>query len=533
MAAEGNQCQYEDDVDGRCTKCATWGFKRGELTRCKDHKDEGMKTKSRLCHCGNGTPQYNYEGNKAEYCRKCPDYTDTMVNIIYILRYKRKQPNRIRYNMELLNKFVIRDNARIDIDITNKLNKRSIIKFNCNCGETYSKNFGAIYRTGMFCKKCTNTNTRLKREKTIFEKFGVKYPSQSEEIKEKMKKTNLEKYGVEHALQSEEIKEKRKKNNLEKYRVEYPSQLEEIKEKMKKTNLEKYGVEYTSQLEEIKEKIKKTNLEKYGVEHTLQSKEIRDRAKKTILKKYGVEYPSQSEEIKEKMKKTNLEKYGVKNVFQSEEIKEKMKKTNLEKYRVEYPSQSEEIKEKIKKTYLEKYGVENPLQLEEIKEKIKKTNLEKYGVENPLQSEEIKEKIKKTNLEKYGVEYAMQHPDVFNKVMKSLYSTKEYIMPSGDTRYIQGYEPFALDELIKEYDETDIITDNSVMPKIEYIMEEKTHTYYPDIYIKSINKIIEVKSTYTYEKDLVRNLEKRSATIKNGFKFEFWIYDGNGIKEII
>lgn len=61
---------------------------------------------------------------------------------------------------------------------------------------------------------------------------------------------------------------------------------------------------------------------------------------------------------------------------------------------------------------------------------------------------------------------------------------------------IKGYEHLALDELVKIYNEDDILTDRNDMPKIMYNFNDKTLRYYPDIYIKSENKIIEVKSTY-------------------------------------
>lgn len=62
------------------------------------------------------------------------------------------------------------------------------------------------------------------------------------------------------------------------------------------------------------------------------------------------------------------------------------------------------------------------------------------------------------------------------------------------------------------------------MPKISYKLNQKEFKYYPDIYIKSENKIIEVKSSWTYEKNLVKNILKALATMKLGYSFEFWIY---------
>jgi len=71
------------------------------------------------------------------------------------------------------------------------------------------------------------------------------------------------------------------------------------------------------------------------------------------------------------------------------------------------------------------------------------------------------------------------------------------------------------------------------MPEIKYFLNNKEKRYYPDILIKSENLIIEVKSDYTYKKDLIKNILKALATRKLGYDFEFWIYDKDMIKLIL
>jgi hypothetical protein len=123
----------------------------------------------------------------------------------------------------------------------------------------------------------------------------------------------------------------------------------------------------------------------------------------------------------------------------------------------------------------------------------------------------------------------------FDKQQKNSKQFKEYIFGSGEVRKIQGYENIALDELVKKFDEKDIITNKRDMPNIKYNFENKERRYYPDIWIKSINKIIEVKSYYTYKKELIKNIMKALATRKLGYDFEFWIYnrDKKDFKKII
>lgn len=104
------------------------------------------------------------------------------------------------------------------------------------------------------------------------------------------------------------------------------------------------------------------------------------------------------------------------------------------------------------------------------------------------------------------------------------YEYRKYKMPSGKFVNYQGYENFALDELIMHYNENDIENYRFKVPVIKYNFKHKEHMYYPDIFIKSENKIIEVKSEYTYKFNLVVNILKALSAKKQGFKFEFWIY---------
>ena len=308
----------------------------------------------------------------------------------------------------------------------------------------------------------------------------------------------------------------------------------EIKfERIKNTMIDKYGVEYAAQLDEFKDKMKSTTLEKYGCEHALQNEEIKNKVKETNLEKYGCEYGLQNEEIKNKRRISNLLKYGVENCNQLKDIKDKTKQTNLQKYGVEYVSQNPDIMEKIKESNLQKYGTKYGFQNEEIKQKIKDTNLSKYGVEYNLQRQDIKDKIKQTNLQKYGVEYVSQNPDIIEKMTKHMYKSKEYIFPSGNIIKIQGYENYALDELLKNESicETEIITGCKNVPTIWY--NDKNHKkrrHFVDIYIPSQNRCIEVKSTWTAKLHDGNIFLKQMAGKELGYNYEIWVYDSNRVK---
>lgn len=118
------------------------------------------------------------------------------------------------------------------------------------------------------------------------------------------------------------------------------------------------------------------------------------------------------------------------------------------------------------------------------------------------------------------------------KAQKNSKKYKEYTMPSGAIRNVQGYEPFALDILNKLYTEDEIKTDRKDVPRIKYTANDKCRYYFPDIYIPSKNMIIEVKSTWTYKCKQDNIKEKAEATIAAGYTYEIWVFDRNGNSEI-
>jgi len=371
------------------------------------------------------------------------------------------------------------------------INNATIIEGQCEkfteCNKYFSKIFSRFHKLNSLCKECAD-------------KLG----------KEKRKKTNLEKYGFESPFGNSEIKEKSKKTCLDKYGVENPLQNKEIKEKSKNTCLKKYGTEFAFQNENVKEKIKHSNL---------------------II--YGVENPSQNSEIKERMKKTNMNKYGREFACQNENVKEKIKQSNLEKYGVECTFESSEIKEKSKNTCLDKYGFDHAMKCDEIKDKLKESMINKYGFEYTFQVEEIQNKIKESVIKKYGVENVMQNSDIADKCSKTAYNVKDYVFPSGKIDKIQGYEHYALDDLLcnEKIKEEDIVITRSKVPEIWYVDEKnKKHRYFVDIFIPHQNRCIEVKSTWTYKKKEDNVFVKQQAVLDAGYSCEIWIYNNKGKK---
>lgn len=117
----------------------------------------------------------------------------------------------------------------------------------------------------------------------------------------------------------------------------------------------------------------------------------------------------------------------------------------------------------------------------------------------------------------------MQNAEISEKISK--HNTKIYILPSGKETNIQGYENLALDILLKEFTEDEILNSRTEMPVIRYQHKNVNRRYFPDIYIPKVNKIIEVKSIWTYKRDLVKNIIKAIYTRKLGYDYEVWLFD--------
>lgn len=106
---------------------------------------------------------------------------------------------------------------------------------------------------------------------------------------------------------------------------------------------------------------------------------------------------------------------------------------------------------------------------------------------------------------------------------------KEYKFPSGRTEYVLGYENWCIDSLLKEgYNEDEIVVLASKIPIIKYLKKYKDGTeregrYYPDI--KLPNRLVEVKSTWTYRSEQENNERKFAETAKQGHTLEVRIYN--------
>lgn len=269
---------------------------------------------------------------------------------------------------------------------------------------------------------------------------------------------------------------------------------------------------------DVVKKYKTTNLERYGVDNISKSDFYRELMIRSNNKKYGTDWYQQTDDFRKKSVLTLLKKYGVDNYTKTDEFKDKIKKTLLKKYGVDWYSKSQEFKEKYRLKSIEKYGIDHPMLNKEFKENVSSSIKKKYGKDWYVLTDDFKELCFILKEKRYG------NPAGFK--------LKEYILPSGRKIKVQGYENFALDILLKKYKEDELSISyfdiKDEIGTINYLMDENEHIYLPDIYIKSENKIIEVKSEYTYKLNFEKNILKKECCISLGMQFEFWIMDKRG-----
>lgn len=337
-------------------------------------------------------------------------------------------------------------------------------------------------------------NLPRSRIESLFKLYNINKKTQSEIqkspiVKHKKEQTSFQRYGVVAGFADDK--------------------------KRKKTKKEKYGNEnYCNS-----EKAKQTCIERYGKKSYL----LTDECKNSLLKKYNVPINIfQSEEIKQKSKITKKEKYGNENYNNVDQYK----KTCLNHFGVDNPSKSEIVKNKKIQTSLKNYGVEFPWQTKEIKKKIENVMIKKYGVKNGFLIDACIQRGKEKMMELYNCEYGFQNNDIQNKIFKNSFRIKEYKFRSGRITYVMGYENIMLDILIKNNINEDDLLTNMDCPIILWEDNKKiTHKHIPDIYVRSENKIIEVKSEYTASINPENILLKKKYGEMMGFVYKIYVID--------
>lgn len=135
------------------------------------------------------------------------------------------------------------------------------------------------------------------------------------------------------------------------------------------------------------------------------------------------------------------------------------------------------------------------------------------------------DRTRETCIQKYGVDNPSKDPEIFRKILANMLKKKEFVY--GDKKWrVMGYEQWCLEELINSGVDINTIYagEDKEIPSIDYTFKGATHVWYPDIYVGG-NKVIEVKSTWTYNMAPDKMLAKMSCCECD---CELWIYEESG-----
>ena len=141
-------------------------------------------------------------------------------------------------------------------------------------------------------ERINNVVSKLKTWANAYGKYVPVEPS-----KVAREKTLMERYGVDHNFKIPAIAQKRKDAIITRFGVDNPSQSNIIKSKKHNTFKTRYGVNSPFDLVNLKQIMN----DRYGVDNPQQSKLVQDKTQKTNLNRYGVKYTFQVPAVKSKI----------------------------------------------------------------------------------------------------------------------------------------------------------------------------------------------------------------------------------------
>lgn len=182
------------------------------------------------------------------------------------------------------------------------------------------------------------------------------------------------------------------------------------------------------------------------------------------------------------------------------------------------------IVSKREHTCMEKYGV--PKTIIRNMPITRETRIARYGVPHYTSASEFSNKVAQTNMRVRGVRHHMQDDLAFKTSQKAQLRLKHHVTTDGGHFDCQGYEPHMLDLLVSHgISSTDITTS---IKSIHYEWDNKHRRYFPDIYVRSLNLMVEVKSEYYFNRDYKQNMVKHHATKAAGFDHIIVVFAKDG-----
>lgn len=258
--------------------------------------------------------------------------------------------------------------------------------------------------------------------------------------------------------------------------------------------------------------------------HSNSDLNLKNKKSQSISNSYSRKTDEEKKLISKKRENTNLERYGVTNNLHIPEVEKKIIEKWINNHGYDRPAKSPKIKETLTRKAKQNSS--------ETVRKAKITSLKKYGEDNIMKTDLGKNKVAESNIKKYGFPSPMQNPKFCKNFFMNHYrkfTSKDFTLPSGKTIKLLGFEPQVLSQLLRKFDESDILIGYLAYDELKctYTSSGKTYKYIPDFYIKSKNLVIEVKSEYTYS---FAEPKKRYSVEKIGASFVYAIYENNKIK---
>lgn len=176
-----------------------------------------------------------------------------------------------------------------------------------------------------------------------------------------------------------------------------------------------------------------------------------------------------------------------------------------------------------------KRAVTEAMNRPEVKQKISKSQIQRFkDPKNKQYLKKPKSEIFKLNhsrcmLDKWKNDQYVSHKH------SGFFKRKDYKLLSGKIVKIQGNENLYLDQFFNTGGiQSDILIEDIDIKNgigiINYVYEGKVHRYFPDFYIISQNKIVEVKSKWTYSQHKQLTDVKLMACNNLGYVTELKIY---------
>jgi len=168
-------------------------------------------------------------------------------------------------------------------------------------------------------------------------------------------------------------------------------------------------------------------------------------------------------------------------------------------------------------------GENNPAKKPEVREKISKKLTGRIGAMSGKQhTQESIDKIKNSNT---GQKRTQETKDkireaTLRQIEKGLHSSNPYCKKNKFRNTMLHYQgSYELDFLNKYYDKIKIENGKNFY----YNINNEKKIYISDFYLPDYNIIIEIKSNWTYNKNLIKNLLKKESVLNSNIDFLFII----------